>query len=249
MDSGHEFRFRISAYSPLTMPISRLAEYLSELAKILGEDQSVHLVELEEGSTVLVHKIDQEAVPKVRDRAAAVQRGEAPAAVMRSYAQVNKMLRDDDGSASFLEDSAEILEFPGSRAKLPPFMSVSERGEIDGEVTRVGGIGDPVPIMLMSEGHTVSGCWAKRNIAKALGVRLFEPVRLFGEGRWTRNPAGQWSLSSFRIESFQELDSESLSDTVNKLRAVPGVEWGDDAINELLLARHGEGGGEANGGV
>jgi hypothetical protein len=249
MDSGHEFRFRISAYTPATMPLSRLAEYLAELAKVLGHDQSIHLVELDEGSTVLVHKIDAEAVPKIRDRAFAVQNGSAPADAMRSYKQVNKMLRDDDGSAAFMEDGAELIEFPGSKAKLPPFMSVSERGEIDGEIQRVGGLGNPVPVLLTTEGRTLSGCWAKRDIAKPLGSRLFEPIRLFGEGRWTRSPTGNWTLAWFRIDSFQELDSSTLSDTVNKLRAIPGLDLGENIIDDLLISRHGEGNGDANGGL
>ncbi|HTX48682.1 MAG TPA: hypothetical protein VME40_04750, partial [Caulobacteraceae bacterium] len=120
MAGDNEFRFRISAYTPATMPLGRLAEYLAELAKVLGEDQAVHLVELDEGSTVLVHKIDDEAVPKIRDRAAAVQAGHAPADAMRSYRRVNKMLRDDNGAAALLEGVAEILEFPGNRAETAP---------------------------------------------------------------------------------------------------------------------------------
>lgn len=249
MDSAQEFRFRISAYKPTTMPLSRLAEYLTELAKILGHDKSIHLVEVDEGSTVLVHKIDPEDVPKVRDRAIAVQNGVAPAGAMRSYHAVNKMLRDDDGSAEFLEDSAELIEFPGSKAKLPPFISVSERGEIDGEIQRVGGLSDPVPVLLTTEGRTLAGCWAKREIAKYLGSRLFEPIRLFGEGRWTRSPSGNWTLSAFRIDSFQDLEYGSLSGTVNKLRAVPGLDLGNNIVGELLTVRHGETGNDVDGGV
>jgi hypothetical protein len=159
------------------------------------------------------------------------------------------MLRDDDGSAAFLEDGAELIEFPGSKAKLPPFMSVSERGEVDGEVIRVGGAGDPVPVLLTTEGRTLSGCWAKREIAKPLGAKLFEPIRLFGEGRWTRSPTGNWTLGWFRIDHFQELESGSLSDTINRLRATPGLDLSDNIVDELLISRHGEGNGEANGGL
>ncbi|MHB8528565.1 MAG: hypothetical protein ACYC8V_03525 [Caulobacteraceae bacterium] len=245
MDGDNEFRFRISAYTPTTMPLGRLAEYLAELAKILGEDQAIHLIELEESSTVLVHKIDNEAVPKIRDRAMAVQEGRAPADAMKSFRRVNKMLRDDNGAGALLEGVAEILEFPGNRAVMPPYMSVAERGEIDGEVVRIGGMGDPVPILLSTEGRTVSGCWARRSIAKPLAQRLFEPVRLFGEGRWVRSPLGQWTLSAFRIDSFKELDDEPLSEIVNKLRGLPGVALGDNVIAELLAERQ----GDSNGGL
>jgi hypothetical protein len=57
------------------------------------------------------------------------------------------------------------------------------------------------------------------------------------------------ATASFRIESFQELDGDSLSETVNKLRAIPGLNLGDNIVSELLISRHGEGGGDANGGL
>ncbi len=251
MDSEHEFRLRIDAYTPETMPLARLAEYLAELAKILGEDHSIHLVELEAGSTVLVHRIDAEAVPKIRERAAAVRRGDAPAPAMRSYNNVNKLLRDDGASASLLEDGAELLEFPGKKADLPRFATVSERAELDGVVMRVGGMGDPVPLMLATDsGAALSGCYARRPIAKQLGQKLFEPVRLFGEGRWSRTADGIWALNWFRVDSFEELESEGLADVLTKLRAVPGLDWGENVVEEFLRLRHGEGGGEdADGGV
>jgi hypothetical protein len=251
VDGGPELRWRIDGYTPKTMPLSRLAKYLSELAKILGEDHSIHLVELEAGSTVLVHRIDAEAVPKIRDRAAAIRRGDAPPAALRSYKNVNKLLRDDGASASLLEDGAEILEFPGKKAQVPHFPPVSERGEIDGEVLRVGGAADPVPVLLATEAGTVlSGCWAKRTIAKSLALRLFEPVRLFGEAKWARTADGRWVLNWFRIDSFQPLENEGLADALKKLRAVPGLDWGENIVDEFLKLRYGGGDGQdTDGGV
>src|SRR5205807_271915 len=101
--------------------------------------------------------------------------------------------------------------------------------------------------LLTTEGHTLSGCWAKRAVAKPLASHLFEPIRLYGEGRWTRSPTGNWTLGWFRIDSFQELESGSLSDTVNKLRAIPDLHLSDDIVAELLISRHGN--GDTNGGV
>ncbi|MCI0466016.1 MAG: hypothetical protein L0Y57_03280 [Beijerinckiaceae bacterium] len=248
MEGGQEFRFSIGAYTPETMPLGRLAEYLAELARLLGQDHAIHLVELDSGSTVLVYKIDAEVVPKIRERAEAVRRRDAPVPAMRSYDNLNKLLRDDAASASLLEDGAEILEFPGKKNEIPHFPTVSERGEIDGEVVRVGGISDPVPIMLTTDsGTTLSGCYAGRPIAKQLAQKLFEPVRLFGEGRWSRTAEGRWLLNYFRIDHFQGLASEGLADALTKLRAIPGIEWGDKIVDELLSLRHGE--GDPNGGV
>ena len=71
-----EFYFWIDAFTPATIPMARLAEYMRELATILGEPAFVHFVRLKRGSTGIVHKVQIEAVPKVRDRATSVRRGE-----------------------------------------------------------------------------------------------------------------------------------------------------------------------------
>jgi hypothetical protein len=75
---------------------------------------------------------------------------------------------------------------------------------------------------------------------------LFEPVRLFGRGRWSRDNDGNWTLEDFRIESFQELDNAPLGDALRALQSIP-VEWGDDAYSELGDIRHGPKGGKRNG--
>jgi len=241
MEGEQEFRFRIGAYTPETMPLRRLAEYLAELAQTLGEDHAIHLVEINPGSTVLVHKIDAEAVPKIRARAEAVRLRAAPASAMRAYEKMNRLLRDDNASASLLEDGSEILAFPGKRIEAEQLPSVSERGELDGEIMRVGGMGDPVPLMLVTDnGATLSGCYARRPIAKKLAERLFEPVRLFGEGRWSRTSEGRWVLNWFHIDNFQALEGGGFADALTRLRATPGIEWDENIADEFIALRHGE---------
>ena len=56
-----QLRFKIGAYSPATMPMARLARYLDNLATVLGEPSSVHLVSVEDGSTVPVVAVAREA--------------------------------------------------------------------------------------------------------------------------------------------------------------------------------------------
>lgn len=250
MEAGEEFRFYIDAYSPETMPLDRLAEYLTELAQVLGEGRYVHLVELEPGSTVLINKVEAEAVPKIRARAIAVRHGDAPRSAMLAYQKINRLLREDNGSGVLIEESgAEILEFPGKKEAISQIAAVDEYGEVEGEVIRVGGSGDPVPILLSAETGILSGCSAKRSIAKPLANHLFERVRLFGLGRWVRDTDGQWQLGRFNVDRFQVLEEEPLSAALTKLRATPGLEWGDNALDELLRLRHGETNEAEDGGV
>jgi hypothetical protein len=241
MAEAEEFRLKIEAYTPDTMPMERLAEYLAELAKMLGESTSVHFVRLDHGSTSVVHRIQREAVPKVRARTAALRRGVGPRDSVRAYRKINRMLRDDNGSAVWkrTENDADVIVFPGKDDAQEAVTGISQRGSIDGEIVRVGGLQNVVPIMLKCEHEDMSGCWANRTIAKALARVLFEPVRLFGTGRWNRDDEGRWKLDIFRVESFTALRNVSLATALNELRSIP-ADWDDSAFNEVSALRAAE---------
>ena len=246
MAAGREYGFVIEAYTPETVPMHRLAEYMRELAVMLGETQAVHFVRLEGGSTILVHTVEAEAVPKVDARAKAVARREAPAEAMRAYQAINRMLRGDNGKAVYRETSgAEIIRFPGID-DVTSFGTITQQCAVDGEVIRVGGTRKNVPIVLRSENELITNCYTSRATAKELAMHLFEPVRLQGTGRFIREDRGGWKLEYFRIVSFSSLSDEPLSSVVTALRAIPGGEWGEDALEQLQFLRHGESG--ANGG-
>lgn len=244
-----EYRLKIDAFTPDTMPMARLAEYMQELAQMLGEPNAVHFRKLERGSTVLVQRIDTEAIPKVRARVTDVRRGEAPRDALRSYATINKYLRDDNAVAALREGrkGAVVIRFPGREEAEEKFPSVRQHGAIDGRVIRVGGSDASQPIWLEAEGKQISGCFTTHTIAKQLAQKLYEPVRLFGRGRWSRDSDGVWSLMEFKIENFEPLEEASLTDALNALRAIP-TEWTDESYAELDAFRHGPPRGKRNGG-
>jgi hypothetical protein len=233
-----ELYFWIDAFTPATIPMARLAEYMGQLATILGEPASVHFVRLKPGSTSIVHKVQSEAVPKVRDRAAAVRRGDAPRDALRAYEAVNKMLRDDNGTGALKESTdAVIIPFPGVRTAEEKYAGIRERGTIDGEIIRVGGPHKWVPVLIEAEGETFSGCWADRVLAKQLAVRLFEPVRLYGTGKWSRGADGKWTLQEFLIERFEALSDEPLSEVLGRIRAINAFK--DTTLDDLASLRNG----------
>ncbi|MGZ8367635.1 MAG: hypothetical protein ACXWVS_01170 [Hyphomicrobium sp.] len=233
-----EFFFWIDAFTPATIPMARLAEYMAQLATVLGEPTSVHFVRVKRGSTEIVHKIQAEAVPKVRERARAVRRGDAPRDALRAYETVNKMLMDDNGVGALKENTdAVIIPFPGRESAEEKYVAIKERGTIDGEIIRVGGPHKWVPVLIQSEGDTFSGCWADRVIAKQLAQRLFEPVRLFGTGKWNRSAEGKWNLQEFVIERFDPLSGEPLSDAIARLRAIDAFK--DTTLDDIEYLRYG----------
>lgn len=218
--------------------MARLAEYMAQLAAMLGEPTAVHFVKLERGSTSIVHRVRQEAAPKVRERARAVRRGDAPRDALRAYDTVNKMLRDDNGVGALKErDDAVIIPFPGRENAEEKYAAIRERGTMAGVIIRVGGPHKWVPILIEAEGEAISGCWADRLVAKQLAQRLFEPVRLFGTGKWNRNADGKWSLQEFVVEGFEPLSDEPLSEAIGRLRAINTFK--DGALDELDYLRHG----------
>ena len=243
---GGEYRFKIGAYTPTKIPMDRLAQYMEQLAEILGEPTQVHFSGLAGGSTVIVAKIEREAAPKVHARVAQVKRGEGPTEARRAYTVANRMLREDNTNGS-LRGDAVILPFPGRDESQEQFAAVRQQGFVEGKVVSVTGRDKTAHIMLTVEDAPVAGFYTtNRALAKELAKKWDETVRLIGRGRWQRDAEGTWSLIEFKIESFDPLEEAPLSTALERLRAIP-TEWDDNAYAELDVTRHGHG-GKANGG-
>ncbi len=241
-EDGVYYRFKIDAYTPATIPMGRLAEYMAQLAILFGERHAVHFNGLTKGSTILNATVDREAAPKVRDRVTRVRAGDAAIEPARAFQVLNHMLRDDNATGLLRDSSARgvILNFPGRELAEEKFASIRQHGTIDGIVTGIRGRDETIHITILSEDRQISGCETTRAIAKQLGLKLFEPVRFFGSGKWTRDADGMWHLQTFRIESFQSLDDAPLADALIALRAVPN-DWHEDAYRQLVEERQGAG--------
>ena len=241
MRDAHEYRFVIDAYSPDTLPMSRLADYMADLAQLLGRAEQVHFVRLEPGSTVLVQIVEPEAAPEVRNRIHALARDEAPEDAAKAFKALNRHLADDDAIGSLQEGGgAEVIRFPG-REQLPPltFGAFNQPGVLDGVLIRVGGRDDTVPVHLR-DGDTIHMCNATRDMARRLAIHLYGPtLRVQGDGRWERDADGGWSMKRFNITEFDELDDAPLGEVVGRLRGVEGSGWKDidDPSAELRRLR------------
>lgn len=242
-----EFRFKIDAFTPATLPMEALAAYLGDLAKVLGAPNAVHFVRLEEGSVIPVVNVDGEAVPAVRAQVRAVKEGKAAPEAMRAFQSINARLMSH-GSVGALIDAdaatdaggANILEFRGRELAEETYGAVRRQGTLDGEVVRVGGVNrSRVPILLQTEDRVISDVHARKVLAQELGERLYKPVRLYGMGRWNRSLAGRWELEDFSVDRFESLKDDGLSAALTALRAVSGGDWGKDALGDVQKQRHG----------
>ncbi|SHO67377.1 hypothetical protein SAMN02745172_04055 [Pseudoxanthobacter soli DSM 19599] len=240
MDEKLKLRFKIGAYTPDTIPMERLAQYMSDLAAMLGEQSAVHFVELKEGSTEIVHKVDYEAYPTVLSRVDRVRQGIADVVYMDAFRSINKRLKDDNAVGGLFDDNqgGELLEFSG---RYPPesrvIAPIKQPGTIDGVVISLGGRDNTVPVRVQ-DGDTIHRCSTSRDIAKHLGQHIFgADLRFAGVGTWTRDEHGSWSLKVFEIQSFEPLDTTPLDRVVSELRAIRGAEWTRDTWDELQELR------------
>jgi hypothetical protein len=245
MVNRREVRFTIDAYTPETIPMARLAEYMADVAVLLGEPSNVHFIRIEPGSLTLVQWIEPEAVPKVEHRLAQIRRGNAPPDAVKTMRLINRKLQADNASGVLSSHKEkEILTFPGRRAsELGTFGAFNQQGSLDGTVVRVGGRRKELARVLLESGADVYyTCVASRAIAKQLAMHLFTAqVRVYGTGRWHREENSQWVLDRFTIKSFEVLNDEPLTAVVSALRDLPGSEWPtiEDPWAELNAIRHG----------
>lgn len=253
MPTWKEFRFEIDGtingveMTPLTIPMARLALYLADLAQLLGHRDSVHLITVAEGSTAPVIYVDAEEESRVMHRVRNAQRGMGPTDANRAYKKLDHKLREDNATALIVNVSqkAEVIEFPGRNANLPThYGPIKEQASVIGELKRVGGFDPTVPIHLQRADETIFFCEADESIAKRLAPFLYRMIRVHGIATYSRGKEGLWKVEHFTIQSFdpQPLSDDSFSATIEKLRAIPGSEWGEiaDPLEELRKIRHGE---------
>ena len=227
MKEQREYRFVIDAYSPDTLPMVRLAEYMGELARLLGRLDQVHFVRLEQRSTVLVQSVEPEAAPDVRERLHSLRQGNPPEDAARAFTALNRYLADDDATGILqVSGAAEVIRFPGREEPAPvTFGAFNQTGVLDGVLIRIGGRDETVPAHLR-DGETIHVCNTTREMSKRLAIHLYgPPLRVHGDGRWERDADSRWVMKRFNITSFDELDDAPLGEVAQRLRDVEGSGW------------------------
>ena len=227
MKERREYRFVIDAYSPDTLPMARLAEYMGELARLLGRPDQVHFARLEAGSAVLVQGVEPEAASDVKERLHTLRQDNPTDDVAKAFAALNRYLADDNATGILQEGGgAEVIRFPGREAPAPStFGAFNQTGALDGVLIRIGGRDDTVPAHLR-DGDTIHLCNATRDMARRLAVHLYgPPLRVNGNGRWERDADGRWVMKRFNITSFDVLDDAPLREVAQRLRDVEGSGW------------------------
>lgn len=243
MANYRKIKFKINGFTPDTLPMARLAEYLADYALLLGNDPAVHFRSIEDGSAELVSDVDEPELPAIRKRAQDAAKGFGPTEAVRGYLNLNTKLRQDKTSGELQGDrGAKLLYFPGSTAEeAPSFGAFNQPGTLDGMLIKVGGRGDTIPVHIEDQDRCYI-CNATRDMAKRLAPHLFgDPIRLQGTGRWVREANAAWTLIGFNIGDFEVLNNDPLPTVIDRLRDIPGNDWDKikDPLGELERIRTG----------
>jgi hypothetical protein len=239
------FEFVIDAYTPETLPMARLAEYLTDLSVLLGEKELVHFIHVGEGSAKLVHAIEEVAIPKVRARVQSAPIADADTEERRAFENIDHRLRSDNASGELREvgthAESKLLFFPGKTRHVDQvYGPFNEEGHLQGVVIQVGGRQKYANVNIQ-DGDKTYFCEASRENAQQLAQLLYShPVRVYGTGRYLRNADGQWEMKSFRISQFEKLDHRPLAETIERLRAVTRKVGLDKKIIRQLTELRGE---------
>lgn len=249
-----EFRFKIDGkvgdqdMTPLTMPMVRLAEYLADLAVVMGHQNSVHFVGTDEGSLVSVLMVDADEEGRVTQQIQDAARGTAAVREANTaYRRMDNRLREDSACAFItnVAKSTKIIEWPGRNLAVQhEYGPIKEQASLVGVLKRVGGFDQTVPIHLQRADGEKLYCETDPLIAKQLYLFYEKTVRVHGIATYSRSKDGVWKIDNFRIQSFdpQPLIDDSFSQTLEILKAIPGNEWNQvaDPLEELYQLRHGE---------
>ncbi len=150
MAEHSQYRLKIDVFSVDSIPMSRLAEYMAELAVLLGERERVHFLRLEAGSAVLVTSIEPVAFPKVEERVSLVGQGSGPKDAMQAFKNIDNMLAKDGAVAVLIAPGeGTVIQFPGrTRPKPLRYGPFREIGTLDGRIIRIGGRDETIPVWL-----------------------------------------------------------------------------------------------------
>jgi hypothetical protein len=221
------YDFHMDRWTPDTLPMERLAEYLARLALLFGHGSHVHFLKVRKGSAVPEIQVDRQVAESVRAQLYLVKNHSATQDVLKVTLSINRLLHEDGASAYLkVKGGARIIEFPGVKTPLAEEAIVHESGELTGTVIRVGGKDDTVPLWLAASDGTVYKCNTNRALARDLARHLFaETVRVAGAGKWRRTEERTWELIEFKIKSWEPLVQTSLSELVNEIRQIEGSGW------------------------
>jgi len=245
MSAPGKYELKIDGFTPDTLPLERMAQYLVEFSKLLGESSQVHFDRVRDGSAILTVNVDEPVRIRVADRLHQSQSESGTAALRNALSAIEHLLYEDNSTGSVIstgssEETAIIIEFPTiDRDRSSKIGPIWQDGHIEGYLTRLEGVDATKHASLVSADTNYGRIETNASLAQSIKPYLFEKIiiRLSGRGQWYREN-DVWFLKKFQASDFEVLDDSSLSDVIIQLRNLDhGWNDIDDPAEELRRIR------------
>lgn len=221
MPNEDTYTLYIDVFTPRTIPMQRLADYMRDFAAFLEHKEYVHFDKLESGSLAIRAVIEPPAQSKVYRNVEEIRLGGGPKQAREARDRIEERLAEDNAVGHILHGDRKVIEFAGRSRRVESELGpIEEPGAIDGEVVEIGGRDETINVCLRTEGRSYQKCVTSRDVARKLAQHLWgPPVRVEGKARWVRMESGVWQLRRFEILSFHCLDETPLTKLFENLRS------------------------------
>ncbi|ONM45427.1 hypothetical protein BXT89_03105 [Halopseudomonas pachastrellae] len=240
MKKPNAYTLRIIGSSPSSLPLSRLALYLAEMSKLLGHSEKVHFDKVVKGSAALRVWVEEDVAPavKARTRLAIAGSNSAPKEAVESLSRINELL-SQDGKRGELKnpEGTVVIPFPGGASKPQEAITMDDETSIVGQVIKIGGRDDTIPLTLTGSDGIHYNCTVKgRELAKEISAYyLGDLIEVSGKGYWSRLPGGKWVLDRLIVRSYRELADDW--DDALTLMSQLSTDWGGGGDVEETCAK------------
>jgi hypothetical protein len=236
MPGDDVYELYIDAFTPATISMARLADYMRDFAEMLGHPEHVHFDKLKAGSLSLATRVDPVAQNKVAHRVEEIRYGGGPKPALRAKQSLDDRLAEDNAIGRVVHRGAKVIEFAGRNRMVEKSTGPIEQADtLVGEVIQIGGRDETINIHLKMGDDVFSHCVTSKAVARRLAHHLFGPaIRLRGTGVWSRAESGAWRLHRFSLDDFEPLDATPLPTLFQNLRAKLGTEG---RANPILFLR------------
>ncbi len=166
-----EYKFHIDVFTPLTLPMARLREYISGLVDLFGYDDFVHFLRVEEGTAATTCYVEPRIITKVEHRLTLVKSGGADERAQNAFTFLNDKLFDDNAVAELTDHQGVVLLFPGrDSVRAPEIGPITEIGVLEGEIFQIGGKDETIQIYLR-DGERTHICTTTREKGRDIAAQ------------------------------------------------------------------------------
>jgi hypothetical protein len=232
----------MEGYEPDTIPMSRLAEYMAELANLFGEEEHVHFARVEDNCVAVISRVvGPVALGRIENGLRRVENGQAGQAREAAYRRLNDMLADDGSRAYIKRGSAIILRFPGAPAEDVRALTIEGVATVTGYLYYLSEEANgTINLRVRQPSHPYVRCTAPHDVGASLKELLFSTVRLSGKGRWVRSTDGVWTVSDLQVARGVGVKDVSVREAINALRKIKG-RWDRDPLGRHAKLNEGDG--------